>query len=433
MRKTALLALLCCLFALALLTGVYARGGGEKAEGRVTLTLWMNQAPAMNEAYAALVEEYQKTHPEVAVELATFEYDTYIQTLQTAFPSGTESDLIMMFGTWVKSYAERLSTVPSSIITPAAARDTFLGATLGGYLFDGRLYGIPQEFNIEYGALLLNSEMAREAGFDASVRWKSWDDLIRDMKKTVRFEGGAMVRAGVGFCHKDGIAYTFLSLLKQYGGSPMNADESAFSFDTEAGGRALRLMKRLVDEKLTDPVLFNETENFASDAFFGKIMAGAIIGPWVIADYAADFPEMLPITTYVPLPSIGATPEFVAASGWGLTVSKNSPHQQTAWDLARFIALDPKNAMSWNVGTATLPAISANIRKPAVEELLQKYPYLATHISLIPYGVYQGHMPDSDMVVYDILYDAIQTYLQGGASAEQTLRVIQEQSTGTLK
>jgi ABC-type glycerol-3-phosphate transport system substrate-binding protein len=182
-----------------------------------------------------------------------------------------------------------------------------------------------------------------------------------------------------------------------------------------------------------DPVLFNETENFASDAFFGKTMAGAIIGPWVIADYIKDFPEMVQAATYIPLPSIGAKPEFIAASGWGLTVSKNSPHQATAWDIVKFIALDPKNAMRWNVATATLPAIAANTRKPAVNPLLEKFPYLSTHLTLIPYGSYQGHMPDSDMVVYDILYDAIQKYLQGSASLEQTLRVIQEQSTSTLR
>jgi multiple sugar transport system substrate-binding protein len=412
---------------------LYARGGREAPKGPVTLTLWMNQAPAMNAAYQNLAEAYQKAHPEVKIALQTFEYDAYIQTLQTAFPSGTESDLIMMFGTWVKSYAERLSPVPQSVMTPAAAKDKFLAATLGGYLFNDTLYGIPQEFNIEYGAMLLNSTIAREAGIDPTRPWKTWDDLIRDMKKTVKRDKGAMTRAGLGFTHKDGIAYTFLSLLKQYGGSPMNAQETAFTFNTDAGRKALLLMKRLVSEGLVDPVLFNEKENFAGDAFFGQNMAGAIIGPWVIADFKADFPDVAKAATYVQLPSIGDTPVFIAASGWGLTVSKKSPAQARAWDVVKYIAVDPKNALSWNVQTATLPALIENTRPPASEALLSRYPYLATHIRLIPYGEYQGHMPDSDAVVYDILYEAIHKLLRGTASVDQTLVTIQTQSDATLK
>jgi ABC-type glycerol-3-phosphate transport system substrate-binding protein len=421
-----------CVALMALPYAAQAGGRQEARAGRAEITLWMNQAPAMNTAYQELVDAYQAGHPGVSFKLEIFNYDTYLQTLQTAFPSGTEGDLIMMFGTWVKSYSGRLSKVPGSVLTPEAARSRILGATLGGYLFDGDLYGVPQEFNMEYGAVLLNTEMAREAGFDPSRGWKTWDDLIRDMKKTVRFDGGAMVRAGLGFCHMDGIAYTFLSLLKQYGGTPLNAKETGFAFSSPAGRKALQLMKRLVDERLTDPILFNDEENFVSDAIFGELMAGGIIGPWVIADYAEDFPEMIEKLTYVALPPVGSSPQFIAASGWGLTVSRNSPHQEQAWDFVRFAAVDERNAMSWNVGTATLPALKENIRKPAVDRLLDKYPYLRTHIDLVPHGVYQGHMPDSDMVLYDILYNGIHPYLRGNADVEETLALIQEQSDATF-
>ena len=60
-----------------------------------------------------------------------------------------------------------------------------------------------------------------------------------------------------------------------------------------------------------------------------------LVGPWVVPEYAADFPEVAAATEYVPLPALGETPDFVADSGWGLTVSTDSPAAERRVGLRR--------------------------------------------------------------------------------------------------
>ena len=159
-------------------------GGGENSEPAdsaeadmdeaVTIRLWTHQNDAFNGGYQALIDAYTAEHPNVTIELETFDYDTYIQTLQTSLPAGTEADVMQMFGSWVCSYAEggNLAAMPEDVISLADAQEAIFPAQIGGYICGDQLYGVPQEFNIEYGAALVNTQLAEEVGLtDISAGW----------------------------------------------------------------------------------------------------------------------------------------------------------------------------------------------------------------------------------------------------------------------
>lgn len=430
MKLNKLLTLLIVLAAISL--PVFAGGGSEAdMEGKTVVRFWRHHAPAFNDTYDALAEEYMAANPDVAIVFEDFDYDTYIQTLQTAFPAGTEADIMGMFGTWVKSYSGRLAEVPASLVTADEVEDLFVPSTVGGYVVDGKLYGVPLETNIEYGAVLVNTEIAAASGADVSG-FDDWGDFITEMKKMTEYDGNVMMRAGYGFAHSDGIAYTFLSLINQLGGSHMNAAGTAFNFDTPEAREALELMIRFVDEGLVDPVLFNDEENWAGDGYFTEVISSVVIGPWVIGDYSGDFPEVAEVSEYVALPSISADPEFTAASGWGLTVSANSEVSEAAWDVVEYFSLNAENALNFNINSGTIPALLVNIDGSARDKLLAEVPFLEAWLEILPYGTYQGHMPDSDLVVYDILYNNVLQALQGNVSVDEAVKTIQADCQETL-
>ena len=161
------------LFLIVLLVGVSIAPFPASAQDAVTIRIWTHQNDAFTAGYQKLMDDYSAAHPNVTFNLETFDYPVYIQTLQTALPAGTEADILVMFGTWNCGYATggRLASVPDDVLTLDAAKDIYYSAPLDGFTCPDdngtpTLYGLPEEFNIEYGAVLTNTEIAAEAGLD---------------------------------------------------------------------------------------------------------------------------------------------------------------------------------------------------------------------------------------------------------------------------
>ncbi len=394
---------------------------GEAVEIRV----WAHQNEGFNKGIEAIADKYMAAHPNVTITLEVFDYDTYIQTLQTSIPAKTEADVMQLFGSWVCSYADggNLAEVPADVITLDKAQEEIFAAPLGGYNCGDKLYGIPEEFNIEYGAVLVNTQIAADAGIEnVTDGWADWDAFIADASAMVGLQDGIMTRAGYHFTASDAIPATFYSLILQNGGQYLSDD--TFSVNTPEGEAALTFMKRLVDEGLVDPVLYNDESNWVGDSYFEETSAIGLVGPWVIPDYAGDYPDTAVNTQYVPLPYFGDEPAFVAASGWGLTVSDNSQVQEAAWDFVKFATLDAENALSWNLSSGTLPALKANATGNAADNLSTEFPYFAPFLDILQYAQPEGAFPDRDLVWYEITYPRILNFLQGNLSMAETLETI---------
>ncbi len=397
----------------------------EPAAEAVTVRIWMLQSESFMKGMQDLADAYMAENPNVTVAIENFDYDTYIQTLQTALPAGTEADIMQLFGSWVCSYAEgdNLAVVPDDVITMDQAKEDIFSAQLAGYNCGDKLYGIPEEFNIEYGATLVNTKLAEEAGLAGITDgWASWDDFIADAKQLAVLQDGVMTRAGYHFTASDAIPATFYSLILQNGGQYLIDD--GYDVNTPEGMAALELMKRFVDEGLVDPVLYNDEENWVGDSYFEETSAMGLVGPWVIPDYAGDFPDVVEITQYVALPSVGDEPALVAASGWGLSVSENSKVKDAAWDFVKFATLDPDNAVAWNLASGTLPALKANATGDARDQLVAAFPHFGPFLDILQYAQPEGAFPDRDLVWYEITYPRILDYLQGNVTAQETLETL---------
>ena len=404
--------------------------GGEK----VTIRMWTHQNDSFNAGYEALAAEYKGMHPNVEIVFETFDYDTYIQTLQTALPAKTEADILQMFGSWVCSYADggNLAEMPASVISMDDANAKLLGAPVGGYVCDGKLYGVPQEFNIEYGAVMLNTKLAEEVGAtNYKDGWAAWDEVIEDGKKMALVQDGVMTRAGLNFTGSDGIATMFHSVYLQNGVQYLT--DGVYTVNTPEGVRTLELMKRLVDEGLVDPLLYNDEENWVGDSYFAETSAMGLIGPWAIPEYSGDYAEVAAATIYQPLPSVGSEPIFAAASGWGLTVSANSEVQEAAWDFVKFVTLDAANAVEWNLASGTLPALKENISGANADSLVAEFPYFEPFLGILEFGQYEGQFPDRDFVWYEVTYPTVLNFLQGNATLEETLQTIESEVQGSFK
>jgi multiple sugar transport system substrate-binding protein len=370
-------------------------------------------------------------HPNVKITLETFEYDLYIQTLQTAMPAGEEADIMQLFGTWTSEYAERLLSVPDDVMSVAEAKELFYPSTLGGFIVDGTLYGLPQETNLEYGGVLVNKTLYEEAGLTYPPVWESMDDVLEDAKALVQVEGDVMTVSGFHFASSDGAFFSFVAGIKQRGGDYWNADQTGFTFDTpEAKAQLQWMVDAIKVHGVSDPVLFEDSEGWVGDEFFQGRVGIGYIGTWMIAEGRVGYPDFEDEWDYFWLPPMAGEHKFVADSGWGLTVSPNSEHSTVAWDFCKFVAANAGNARSWNIASGTIPAMQAVAASP---EIANEMPWVAEALDILPYGEYLGNMPDRDLIVYEIVFPHILYALQELETVDEALQAMDNEANAAFE
>lgn len=411
-----------------------APSGGEAApasgEETIELRLWQHQNPAFIAANEELVRQFEELHPNVKIKIEPFEYGVLIQTLQTAMPAGTEGDIIEMFGSWVCSYADRLAEIPENVITYNEAKELYYKAPLDGYYCGGKLYGLPHEFNIENGGVMVNPAMFKEAGLNYPPQWQTMQDLLTDAQKLVKKDGDTMTVSGFHFISGDGLAFQLLAGILQRGGEYWKADGSGMVFTSPEAIATLSDMKSWVaDNGVTDPFLFNGDNNWVGTSFFNSQVGIGFIGPWVVPGGKAEHPDFE--FDYVPLPNYaGEQHVFAADAGWGKVVSPNSKHKEMAFEFVKFAALNADSARTWNLATSTIPALKSVAQEPT---LLDKAPWFKASLDVLEHGRYVGSLPDRDKFWYNIVQPHVLAVLQGSEEVEPALQAIEDETNATFQ
>jgi multiple sugar transport system substrate-binding protein len=381
-------------------------------EGKENVTWWTHNNQAFVAANKEMIKRFEAANPGIHIVYQFFPYDIFINKLQTAYASSTEPDIQQMFGTWVTDYAKKglLAEVP---IEKAQLEHDFWPAALGAYVWEGKAYGMPHEYNLENGGMLINTKMFKEAGLSDP---KSWDDILTSAKKLTQWDGDKLKRSGFAFTNNDSITFLLLSLILQQGGSYWDKDGQHVNFNTPEAQKAWEFETGLeTKEKLTQERAYDvQLDTF--DVFFQGQAALGYRGPWVIGVAKDTYPDLKFQTDYdyIPVPSFvpGKPPLFAAESGWGEVVSNRSQHKDAAFKFMQFMA-QADNARDWNITTFTVPALQALKDDP---KILQTAPALKTSFEALQYGQWVGPVQNRDRF-WQIVHDHYTAVVLGKESA----------------
>lgn len=109
--------------------GAKATPAGAPAgeSGKIVLRVWAHQNNSFNQAHQNIINKFMEANPGVEVKFETFPWDVFIQTIQTALPSGQVADLIEMPGGMGFRYAKggQLLEVPPEIMTLEKAQEIY--------------------------------------------------------------------------------------------------------------------------------------------------------------------------------------------------------------------------------------------------------------------------------------------------------------------
>jgi multiple sugar transport system substrate-binding protein len=393
-----------------------------------TIRVWAHQNNSFNAAVQASIDSFVAENPGVEVKLETFPWDVFIQTIQTSIPAGNTADIIQIPGGYTCRYAlgGQLLEVPADVLTLEQAQEAFFAAPLGGQTCDGKLYGFPAEYNIEYGGAYVNKALFEEAGLTYPPAWKTWDDVVADAKALTKMsDDDVMSVAGLHYTNNDQLFTYLLAGILEQGGSYFAEDGKHFNFNSpEAIATIQKLMDMAITDKVVDPVVYNAESEWVGTSFAEGHSAIGVLGSWYTGEARLAYPDLT--FDYVALPPfMGTEHAFPSVGGWGTVVGKSTANPDLAWKLAAHLSANEENALAFATTTGTIPAYKSVAANP---ELVTAVPAIANVLPILDKGIYQGDMVDAGLLAYEIIYPNILDALQDFQSAEEAAQAIQEQA-----
>lgn len=384
------------------------------ASGAETVKFWVHVNEAWNASYEVLIAEFEAANPDIKIDYQRYPYDEFEAKMQTSLIAGSSAaDVYEVWGGWILDFAAQgvLSETPAKFV--ADLENDAYAPVLGALKHDGKYYGAPVEFNIEYGAMVMNKKLYDEAGMSYPT---TWDQLIEDAKKVTERDGEAMIMRGFGYANADTLISNFLALILQNGGQYLREDGSV-DFTTP---EAIAAMKQLVGYTADDKI--NNFDALTSGDTLGDHMMvaldesfGCVRGPWVLSDLEQSYGLVMGVDfDYISQPPFveGVEQKFAAETGWSLCVSKNSTVQDAAWRFVEFLN-QPDVLLRHNIACAQVPPRKSVATDP---DYLLGAPYMAPLLDKLQYAQFIG--PFNTDIIKSYVNQTFMTLASGDHSDE---------------
>ena len=392
MMKRKAAAALALLMTVSMLAGCGSDGGdkGKKSDGKTTLTFWCHQNEPWVKSYEAMAEKFEKEHPEYTVEVQDYPYDVYNDKIQTAITSDTAGpDIIAVWGGMAPNFigTDALSEVPEDL-AKELDKD-YMAPTVGSYKKNGKYYGVPMEYNLEYGGMIVNKKLFHEKGVAYPTTWEE----LRDVSKSVSVKNGDIVEMkGFEMFDTDSLICNYLAMILQTGGQYLEEDDSV-NFATPEGVAAMEEILSMIKNGECDLTHLTDGDYCFNDVYQDKGYM-ASVGSWAIGEgtdtyeleYGTDF-------EYVRVPQYGDQMSFASETGWGLSVPENGKNKDAAWEFISFFS-EPENLVEHNIACSQLPPRKSLLTN---ETYIEKMPHVEFLLDILPNGQWMGPYNTSDM------------------------------------
>lgn len=342
-------------------TGAAAAAHTGASAQPTKLTVWVGWSARELGVFKSVVAEYDRTHPNVTVNVVGGINDNKIVA---AIRAGQAPDVVSSFNSYnVGTYCASGGWID---LGPLMAKDhisasMFPAATRYYTQYGGKRCALPLLADT-YG-LYYNKTLFKQAGIANPPRTMS--ELAADAKKlTQRKADGTIEVAGldpvIGFY--ENVPERWITA---FGGVWQDAQGHSILAKNGAWSNWLRWQKSLVDwygyDKLVRFQAGLGDEFTASNAFEAGKVAMNVDGEWRVAFIAAEHPDLNYGTA--PMPVDDAHPELYGSgyiNGTIVGIPKNGQHQSEAWDLVKYLTTNSHALAELSNGLRNVPTTTAS-------------------------------------------------------------------------
>ena len=367
-----------------------------------TLTIWAWDDNFNVKAANLAKEYYQKEHPDVTVNVVSMAQDDIVQTLNTAFSSGTYKGLpniVLIEDYRIQNY---LNAYPGELrdLSNTVNPDDFMDYKLGVMTQDNKVYGVP--FDSGVAALFYRTDYIEEAGYTTDdmqdLTWSEFIQIGKDVKE----------KTGKYMLTLDPSDLGQIRMMMQSAGSwYVKEDGKTVDIaDNEVLKESVKTYQQIIDAGIAEQIS-------GWDPFVGAFQKGDVAsvptGCWIAPTIAAAEDQSGYVLDKV---GNGELAENFLAETFASNVDLMN-------DLVSEINL---------VSTLKASADAENYKKPneffGGQEIFSDFSKWTEEIPTVNYGLYT-------YTIEDIMSEAVQSILQG-ADIDETLANTQVQAEAAV-
>jgi multiple sugar transport system substrate-binding protein len=359
-----------CIALVAMLALLLAAcGGGESSSsGPTKIVVWHGYQDVEGDAFKSLIDEFNKTHPDVEVSELYSSNDLVLQKVLTAVRGNSAPDVAYMFGSWSPNIAQipQLVDMSQYVSQPDWQWDDFYPAEREAATVGDKVVGVPAL--VDNLAIVYNKTLFAEAGIEPPTASWTWDDFRSAAAKLTdpaKGQYGWLIPAD----GSEDTVWHYIPMLWEAGGDLLTADEQHAAFNSEAGVKALTALQQMA---VTDKSLYLDTTNENGTKLMnsGKV-AMLVTGPWDLSS--------LPDIEY----GVQVMPTFAGSTGGHQTIAgpdnwvvfdNGDKKKQAAIDFVKWLTAADQ-VKTFSLGTGDLPTRTSVGQDPAfVTKLNEQLP-----------------------------------------------------------
>jgi raffinose/stachyose/melibiose transport system substrate-binding protein len=419
--KHKLCGLLVMVLVISVVTGVFAGGGQEEADGEVTISFWhIDTAQEAQPYWQELADEYMAQNPGVNIEITVLENEAFKSRLTAMMQAGDPPDIYRSWGGGVMvEHAEAgLVMDITDEVQGTSFGDTIPEGALGVYAYQGRQYGVPYDM----GAVTFwyNTDILAEAGWDEfPATWSDMLQMVRDVR-----DAGYVPMALAG-ADKWPAHFYWTYLAMRMGGKAAidGVLEGTGSFTDRPFVQAGELLLELRDAGAFQTGFLGATQSDQAALVGNAEAAMELMGQWapyVQADAALDggIGDALAVAPFPLVEDGPGAGTDVLGGGNGFEIGRDAPPE--AIDFMKFMVNRENNTALARTGRAipTVIGAEAGIEDPLmrqVADVVGQAQYFQLYLD-------QFFPP----AVGGVINDAVQSLLADQMSPEEVAQTIQD-------
>jgi multiple sugar transport system substrate-binding protein len=358
-------------------------GGGsssnaKKSSGPVTITLWHGQVQIAGKVIKGLVDDFNRTHPDVHVNAQLgADADSLQAKMTAALAGGKYPDVVYIFGPNVANLARSphaLDLTPA-VKTQAWNWNDFYPPAREAVTIDGKVRAIPSL--IDSMAVVYNKKLFAQAGIPAPKAGWTWDDFRATAKKLTNASKGTFGTGWPGVGDEDTV-WRLWPLVWNLGGDVLAPGGKQVGYGGEPGLRSLTLLNQMaVQDKSVYIDKTSGSEKMYS-VFNANRMGMVPTGPW-------ELPEIIDAKVdygVVPMPTFDGKAVTIAGPDTWMLFDNGDARAKAAQEFVQWLT-QPAQDARWDVAAGSLPLRKSTSEQDVWKQNVEKIEGLGTFVDAL--------------------------------------------------